>query len=99
MEAKNNTANQKFEVRLNAEVAELQYRLSDQTLYLMHTEVPDSMSGKGIASLMAKTALIYAKTSNFQVVAYCPFTVGYVKKHPEYLTLINQDKQSLDRFK
>ena len=98
MQVINNSKNQRFEVRDELHLSELQYRTLDNTMYLMHTEVPESMSGKGIASSLAKSAFAYAEESGYSIVAYCPFVVGYIKKHPEYLSLVNQALQSLDRF-
>ena len=98
MEVVNNQVNGRFEIREDNLFSELQYRISDGAMYLMHTQVAEEMSGQGIGSLLIKTALGYAKKQELKIVAYCPFSVGYIKRHPEYLELIDQSKQDLDRF-
>jgi predicted GNAT family acetyltransferase len=49
----------------------------------MHTEVPVSMRGKGIASVLAEYAFQFAKENNRKVMVYCPFVAAYLKRHPE----------------
>jgi len=54
----------------------------------MHTFVPESLEGRGLASALAKFALEYAKGKNLQVIVYCPFVATYLKRHPEYNFLV-----------
>jgi len=80
----NNTANKRFEVLLDDNYAFLEYRLHDGNIALMHTEVPDALGGKGIASALAVYAFNFAKENNLPVIVYCPFVATFLKRHPEY---------------
>jgi predicted GNAT family acetyltransferase len=84
----NNAAQQQFEVHEDGETAVLQYRFKDDMIWLMHTEVPKKLEGKGIASVLARYGLEWAKENNKKVKALCPFVVIFLKRHPEYNTLI-----------
>ncbi|ULQ51305.1 GNAT family N-acetyltransferase [Flavihumibacter fluvii] len=83
-----NQQQQQFQATLNGEQAYLEYRWYKQALALMHTFVPESLEGKGIASALAKFALEYAKANKIQVMVYCPFVATYLKRHPEYNFLV-----------
>jgi predicted GNAT family acetyltransferase len=83
----NNLQNLQFEVDLAGEKAYLEYRWNKSDLALMHTFVPDNYEGKGIAGLLAKTALEYAKKEGLKIIVYCPFVRSYIKRHPEYEVL------------
>ena len=61
MEIIHNKDEEQFEVRINDQLAELQYRIRNNTLFLLHTWVPESFEGKGIGSALANAALNYAK--------------------------------------
>ena len=61
--------------------------------HFMHTNVPDPLVGKGIASALAASAFEYAKKINRKVMVYCPFVAAYLKKHPELKDQL--DKQYL----
>jgi predicted GNAT family acetyltransferase len=78
-----NQQNQQFQIFLEDEMAYLEYRIKEGDLYLMHTEVPDKLGGKGIASALAAHAFNYARANHMKIKAYCPFVVSWLKKHPE----------------
>jgi predicted GNAT family acetyltransferase len=84
----NNTLQQQFEVLLEGERATLQYRFHEGVIWLMHTEVPEKLEGKGIASALAHFGLEWAKENRIPVKVTCPFVATYLKRHPEYNTLL-----------
>jgi uncharacterized protein len=86
----NNTNQQQFEVHADGELAVLQYRFHDKLLWLMHTDVPEKLEGKGIASTLAHTALEWAKENQIKVKVVCPFVAVYLKRHPEYNVIVQQ---------
>ena len=79
-----------FEIHAGDDVAFLEYRFYKKDIALMHTEVPESMGGKGVASALAAFAFKFAKEHKKQVMVYCPFVGAYLKRHPEL-------KEQLDR--
>jgi predicted GNAT family acetyltransferase len=84
----NNTEQQQFEVHEDGETAVLQYRFHEGLIWLMHTEVPKKLEGRGIASILAKYGLEWAKSNNKKVKVLCPFVAIYLKRHPEYNPLV-----------
>jgi uncharacterized protein len=80
----NNTEQKQFEVHVNGETAVLQYRFHEGAIWLMHTEVPKDLEGKGIASALAHYGLEWAKDNNMKAKVLCPFVAIYLKRHPEY---------------
>lgn len=87
MEIVNNKENGQFEIRSETHLAYVTYRIRKNTMYFMHTVVPEELSGKGIASTLALEALEYAKSHNFKIAVLCSFISNYVKKHPEWYEL------------
>jgi len=83
-----NQQNQQFEIFLEDERAYLEYRIKEGDLYLMHTEVPEKLGGKGIASALAAHAFNYARANHMKIKAYCPFVVTWLKKHPEQMDIV-----------
>jgi len=84
----NNEQNMQFQLFLDDEMAYLEYRMHDGILVLMHTDVPDKLGGKGIASALAGHAFNYARAHNMKVKLYCPFVLTWVKKHPEQMDIV-----------
>jgi uncharacterized protein len=81
----------RFAVHLGEAIALLAYKEEGNTIYLVHTEVPAEMEGKGIGGQLAKAALNYARENNLKVVARCPFVASYLERHPEYQDLVRAE--------
>ena len=84
----NNQENMQFEVHEHGETALLQYRFLDGMIWLMHTEVPKNLEGKGIASALAHYGFEWAIANDIKVKVLCPFVAIYLKRHPEYLSVV-----------
>ncbi|SDM46801.1 hypothetical protein SAMN05421823_11412 [Catalinimonas alkaloidigena] len=84
MEVTHNPTEQRFEIRLDGERAELQYRIQGQQLYFLHTWVPEAIAGRGLASQLARAGLDYARQTGTSIVVLCPFVRAYLQRHPEY---------------
>lgn len=76
-----------YEINLGSDRAYLEYRWHAGDIALMHTLVPEEFEGKGIAGLLAKTALEDACQAGQKIIVYCPFVKSYIKRHPEYAAL------------
>jgi predicted GNAT family acetyltransferase len=90
-EVVNNEAESRFEVSTLEGLAELRYKtLRNGTLVLVHTEVPPTMAGRGIAGRLAVAAFELARARGVQVVVLCPYVTTFIKRHPEYKDLVRE---------
>ncbi|SRR6266542_3954664 len=87
-EVRNNRAAQRFELVIGDRLAQIAYAERDGVITFIHTEVPPELEGQGIASRMAHTALEYARERQLRVVPRCPYVAGYIRRHPEYQSLV-----------
>ena len=87
----NNEKAQQFQVRVEGHLALIQYAYSNGSIIFVHTEVPPALEGRGIAGKLARTALEYAREHKLSVVPRCPFVAAYIRKHPEYQSLVRAD--------
>lgn len=84
-----NTAEHRFEVHLDGDVAFAEYRLKPGQIILPHTVVPPAFEGKGVASALARHAFGEARARGLKVIPTCPFMAGWIKKHPEAQDLVD----------
>jgi hypothetical protein len=77
-----------FELEREGKIATLQYTLAGNVLALLHSEIPESLRGTGMASALAKTALDWARENKLKVDVVCPFVAGFMRDHPEYSDLV-----------
>ncbi len=80
----NNEKEMQFEIEMYDHKAFLSYRFYKKNIAFMHTEVPEALAGKGIASALVKEAFSYAQRTKKMVMNFCPFVAGFLKQHPEY---------------
>ena len=73
----------RYEAVVDGQVAVLAYERRPGAIVFVHTEVPQSLRGQGIAGELARTALEAARSDGVRVVARCPFVRAYLRKHPE----------------
>ena len=83
----NNAARHRYEIDTAEGIAFLRYREGPVWIDLIHTEVPEELSGRGIGGKLAKFALDDARARGLRVIATCPFVRAYVDRHPAYAEL------------
>ena len=79
----------RFELPVGDAVAVAHYRLDGDRVVLTHTEVPRSLSGKGIGSRLAHGVFEAIRSGGRRVVAECPFMAAYAAKHPEHAGIVD----------
>ncbi len=85
----------RFEVRVGDELAgHAEYRLRPGRMVLTHTEVDERFQGRGLAGRLARTALDAARDRELQVTPLCPYIADYIRKHPEYVPIVDDKHRS-----
>ncbi len=84
-----NEAENQYEVHAEGEVAVLTYQRQGKRITYYHTEVPPVLEGRGIAGMLARTALDAARADGLEVVPLCPYVAAYLRRHQEYLPLVS----------
>ncbi|HEY7343396.1 MAG TPA: GNAT family N-acetyltransferase [Ktedonobacterales bacterium] len=89
-----NEAENEYEAHAEGEVAILTYQRQGKRITFYHTEVPPALEGRGIAGMMARTALEAARADGLEVVPLCPYVAAYIRRHQEYLPLVSPPYRS-----
>ena len=76
-------AEDRFVVRTEGKEAELVYRLDGDRFFLVHTEVPESLGGRGIAGQLVRAAVRRAESDGLTIVPWCPYARRWLKEHPD----------------
>ena len=87
-DVRNNTAESRFELDADGHTAVIFYRMEPGVITLVHTEVPQALSGRGVGSRIVRGALEQARALGLKVVPKCPFVSAYMAKHPEFNELL-----------
>jgi predicted GNAT family acetyltransferase len=65
----------------------LTYRLADDVLDVQHTYTPPALRGRELAARLTAAAFDYARDHGLRVRPTCPYTRGYLDRHPELRAL------------
>ncbi len=92
-----NAAQSRFELRSGGDTAFLVYSKAQDRIRLIHTEVPVALRGTGMGSKLVEAALRLADQSGLKVIPQCPFVVEVLKRHPEYIQVVDpQHRRDLE---
>jgi predicted GNAT family acetyltransferase len=73
-------------------LAELLYfRPSAGKINIYHTEVSETLRGKGVGGELVAAAVKYARANDLKIIASCPYTEKIIDKTPEYGDLLTEE--------
>jgi hypothetical protein len=90
IEITQNPAESRFEVWIDDQLAKLDYMESGDTFVMTHVGVPVEFRGQGIAGVITKAGLEYAKSKSLRVIPMCSYVRAYIKRNPQYADLTKQ---------
>ena len=82
---------QRYVLEINGQLLGFaQYHEEGDRQIFTHTEIDDSLSGKGMGSMLVRESLDDARQRGKHIVPVCEFIGAYVKKHPDWNDLLVQ---------
>lgn len=87
LEVINNPAEKRFELWIDGQLSKLDYTTDNDTIVMTHVGVPNEFRGQGVAGVITKAALEYAKEKSLRVIPVCPYVLAYIRRNPQYLEL------------
>ena len=78
----------RWEIHVGGAVATLEYSRGPSVLVLAHTEIPEELSGRGLAGRLARHAMVTAREAGLRVDPVCPFMIGWLDRHTEHADLV-----------
>lgn len=79
----------RYEVHLDGVLAGvLEYKVKNDRIALIHTEVRPEFEGHGVAAAITRFALDDARGRGLRVIAICPYVRRYLETHPEDLDIV-----------
>lgn len=84
--------NHRYVIELDGEiVGKAVYHLRGGRHFFVHTEIDDDHTGRGLGTTLVKSALEDVREAGGAVVPICPMFAAYIKRHPEYDVLVDQE--------
>jgi predicted GNAT family acetyltransferase len=89
-EVLDNTAERRYEMKLDGGVAFIDYTVAGNVRTLTHAEVPVALRGGGVAARLTSGALDLVRSQGIKVVPRCPYVVNFIDRHPQYQDLLSR---------
>ena len=83
-----NAGTHRYELVVDGYVAFIDYKQKEDVVYLIHTEVPEEVAGRGIAAELVLMTLQHLDSHQHQLVPRCPYVQSYLQRHPEWQRLV-----------
>jgi predicted GNAT family acetyltransferase len=64
-------------------IAEMVISISGNNLTVYHTEVSESLKGKGVSTQLLETMVKYVRDNNLKVIPLCPYVNVQFRRHPD----------------
>ena len=89
MRVVDNPADERYELWVGDEPAgQIVYRLRENAVALIHTEVADAFEGHGLGGKLVAGALADIRGRGLRLIPICPFVRSYLERHPEQADLV-----------
>lgn len=80
--------NERFIIYTDGGNAYVEYKMINNEMDLYHTYTNPALRGKGLAALVVRAALEFAKENNLKVIPTCPYIQSFIQRNGEYKELI-----------
>jgi predicted GNAT family acetyltransferase len=81
-----------YEALIDGEViGTIVYECSGPRMVFLHTIVEPDLRGRGIATMLVKTALDDVRAKGMRLSNYCGFVSEFIAAHPRYADLIDPE--------
>jgi predicted GNAT family acetyltransferase len=92
----NDVERQRYEISSDGALAGCAfYTSAPGRVVFVHTEIDQAYEGQGLGSRLVKAALDDVRRHNNTVVPRCPFFAAYIRRHPDYLDLVEAAYRNL----
>jgi hypothetical protein len=84
----NNQSIHNFELFVDGHRAFIDYQQKGDKVFLIHTEVPIELEGKGAAPALVEKTFNYIEANHLKIIPYCAYIKVFLKHHPEWERLV-----------
>ena len=81
-EVKDNPGTRRFEMTSGDSTAIVECPRAGDRIVLVHTAVPQALSGQGVGCKLVRDALDAVRAMALKVVPRCGFLAAYIERHP-----------------
>lgn len=93
-----NEEKKRFEINVDGYIAFVNYLEKNTQIALVHTEVPEILGGRGVASALVEKTLHYIDATGKLILPFCPYVFAYIQKHPQWKRIVDKRFKGYDKL-
>ncbi len=78
-----------FEMTIEGKIAKVNYTLKNETLYLIHSEIPYELRGKGLGKILVEKTFEYIQEHQLKAVPVCSYTKKVARENDKWRDILN----------
>lgn len=87
-DVRDNTAQSRFEMTVEGQLALADYRRAGGKLMITHVETPPALQGRGVAAQLMDGVVAAARAEGAKIVPICSYAAAYMRRHKEHADLL-----------
>jgi len=91
LELVKNESKRRFELTVEGYTAFIDFKERPGVITLIHTESPEELAGRGVATALIEKTLFYLEEHGYQLVPLCPLVFAYIKRHLDWVRIVRAD--------
>ncbi|MEL4307001.1 N-acetyltransferase [Joostella sp. CR20] len=88
MEIQHDKENHQFVLDINGEKAKVEYQLKNDKMYLVHSEVPVQLRGRGIGKVLVEKTFEKLTEEGYKAVAVCSYVRAVASRSDKWKSII-----------
>ena len=89
LDIKHDKNNNRFTLDINGELAKVEYKLKDNKMYLVHSEVPYNLRGKGIGKVLVEKTFEKLTEEGYKAIAVCSYVKAVARRNEKWNKIID----------
>lgn len=71
-------------------LAEMDYKFRNGEMVILHTEVDESLEGKGVGKALVSAGVDYAREHQYKITPLCQFAKKVLERSPDYADVLQK---------
>ena len=88
MNIKHDKTNNKFTLDINGEIAQVDYQIRNDKMYLIHAQVPYLLRSQGFGKILVEKTFEQLTEENHKAVAVCSYVKAIAKRSEKWKEVI-----------
>lgn len=89
MDIEHQKENNRYILKVNDDFAKIDYIIKNNVMYLIHSEVPQNLRGKGIGKILVEQTFEKLTQQGYKAIAVCGYIKSIAKRSEKWKSIVS----------